>query len=622
MNQIVVALTSSETELGVRLQHHAYDLGQMTALGVVSFAVVVGAHWVLVKARVRGSPSLWHALGLGTAVFVVSLLIVGPDVSNAALRHGFPRWLATGGAALAFGATFGVIALLRVLRSSLARVAIGVTLALPIAVSNAFILMGDYPAIHFMLAWMAASLFALAAEGAVPSPPMSRRTSSVLLGLVAASSFASIFVPPSQQVLVRLYGVSSSILTPYLAKFYPKAHGYDLEGVRSEALRSPWFQDRNSAPAIPASGRVHVPEPRVVLIVVDTLRYDVVTKQKYLRRLPAFKKLHESSARFVNARAAATWTRGSIGALMSGRPVSQLKWGSANGKPILVDPTPRWAELLTRAGVSTTMIPFFSIIDAQSGIGKGFGTEIPGRNDAGTVISKVIDLLQESRGRSFIYAHIAEPHAPYRGKGSRFERYVQDVELVDTALLKLLEFLQSSKLANNTIVVITADHGEAFGEHGTYFHARHVYEELAHIPLFVLGPKIAPREITTPAALIDVGPTILDFFGVPTPGVYMGQSLAPLIAGEAATLERPITVHIGSTQGMYFPDHLKVIFAPSRATTEVYDLRSDPGERQNLIDSKRADVRSAIETARMFFHVHRAQDDTAEGSADEAVERE
>lgn len=621
VNQVLIAIKSSRAEIGVELLHRAYDFGQLTAVGVVSLLIVSAARTVIARAHLRGSFAVWHVLGLGAATFLVSLFIVPPDVRNAAGRYGVPLWLAAVVGALAFGAVVGATGLFRLLRWR-ARRALAAALGVLVAAGNAFVLLGDYPAIHFAIAWLAAALFAIAAEGALPGFPARRSTRWALLAAVTALSFASIFVPPRQQVLVRMYGVSSSVVAPYASRFYPKARGFDVDLVRPEALTSPWFQSRDGAPAVPATGRVRIQKPRVVLIVVDTLRYDVVSKPKYLRRLPAFQKLYDSSARFLNARAPATWTRASISALFTGRFYGQLQWGAVNGRSYLADPTPPLAALLSEAGVATSTIPFFSFLGANTGIGKGFQVEVPGRNKADVVVGKVIELLRESRGPSFIYAHIAEPHAPYRGRGSPFQRYVQDVGLVDAAVLPLLDFLESSKLAKNTIVILTADHGEAFGEHGTYFHARNVYEELAHVPLYVFGRKIPPREISTPVTLIDLTPTILDFFGLPARGTHMGQSLAPLIAGDDEKLDRPIAVTAGSSQGLYFPDGLKVIFDSAKATIEVYDLRKDPAERENLIDSGRADVRSAVETARMFFHVHTPLAAEPEGELHAEIEGE
>lgn len=616
VNQVFVALSSNHAELSVHLVHHAYDIAQFTVLGALSFVVVSAARALIAKAHLRGSFTRWHALGLGLATFLVSLFIVGPDVRNAAGRYGVPHWLATLAGALAFGTLLAATGFSRVVRWRVRR-ALAAVLGLLAAVTNAFVLLGDYPAIHFTLAWLAAALFAVAAEGALPSLRMGRSLRWALLSLLIALGLASILVPPRQQVLARMYGVSSSVVAPYASRFYPKPRGYQLDLVRPEALTSPWFQDRRNVPSVPASGRLRIPKPRVVLIVVDTLRYDVVSEPKYLRKLPVFQTLHASGARFSNARTAATWTRASISALFSGRFYRQLHWEFPDGRAFLADDTPPFAQLLSEAGVTTTMLPFFSFLGAERlGIGKGFQAEIPGRFEADVVVKKVIELLHDSQGPSFIYAHMAEPHAPYRGRGTPFQRYVQDVGLVDTALLPLLDFLKSSKLAKNTLVLLTSDHGEAFGEHGTYFHARNVYEELAHVPLFAFGAKVVPREIAEPVTLIDLAPTILDLFGLPSPGTHMGQSLAPLLAGEDRQLERPIIVNSGKNEGFYFPDGLKVILGFVKGTVEVYDLKHDPAERNNLIDSGRADVRSAVETARMFFHLHQTPgSDSDEGES-------
>jgi arylsulfatase A-like enzyme len=118
----------------------------------------------------------------------------------------------------------------------------------------------------------------------------------------------------------------------------------------------------------------------------------------------------------------------------------------------------------------------------------------------------------------------------------------------------------------------------------------------------VHGPGIVRRRVATPVTLMDLGPTILDLFGLQTPGSYMGQSIAPLLVSEDAELTRPLIADARrEIQAFYFPDGKKVIFTRRKKTVEVYDLESDPEELNNLIETGAQAVDRHVPTAEYFF---------------------
>jgi arylsulfatase A-like enzyme len=325
--------------------------------------------------------------------------------------------------------------------------------------------------------------------------------------------------------------------------------------------------------------------------------------------LPAFTRLRKESTYFRVARSPTASTMTTMASIFSGRYYSQLHWSGIKAEP-LAEKTPRFPEILAANGVRTMLAAgTLGQIYGKSGVARGFAKEvkIPSkpRPATATVDAILADLEAQPEGPIFIYSHFIEPHAPYDlagKKGSKFQRYVGEIGLVDRELARLRQALAAKGLADRTYFIISADHGEGFGEHGTFNHARTVYEELVRVPLFVYAPGLAGQDVDVPASGIDIGPTILDLFGLPTPGFWMGQSLLPVVAGKQQALERPLALDTGRRmQALCFDDGYKVIFSRLQRTTEVYDLRRDPGELNNLAESNDVRARQVIDIGEFFF---------------------
>ncbi|MCA9631531.1 MAG: sulfatase-like hydrolase/transferase, partial [Myxococcales bacterium] len=202
---------------------------------------------------------------------------------------------------------------------------------------------------------------------------------------------------------------------------------------------------------------------------------------------------------------------------------------------------------------------------------------------------------------------VDDTHAPYDlGKGgkTKFERYLSEAEVVDGQLGLLMRAIETAKLDKRTMLIVTADHGEAFGEHGRYRHTTTVYDEMLHVPLVVRFPGAMPRRVEEPVSLVDVAPTILDLFDLPTPGTYMGQSLVPLLAGQKVRLDRPLVADSPRLmRAMVFDDGMKLIVDTRTQLHELYDLKEDPGEKHNLYDEHpEAEVYDQL--MQTFFEVH------------------
>ena len=131
--------------------------------------------------------------------------------------------------------------------------------------------------------------------------------------------------------------------------------------------------------------------------------------------------------------------------------------------------------------------------------------------------------------RFFFWAHFLDPHDLYQrhegidwGKTDR-DRYDGEVEFTDRYLGKLLDFIATKSWASRTVIIVTADHGEEFGEHNMTRHGFEVWQTLVHVPLMIVAPGAQPRHVDVPRSAIDLAPTITELFGVAAGSVVRGE---------------------------------------------------------------------------------------------------
>jgi hypothetical protein len=193
--------------------------------------------------------------------------------------------------------------------------------------------------------------------------------------------------------------------------------------------------------------------------------------------------------------------------------------------------------------------------------------------------------------------------------------YAQGLRRLDRALAAFLRSAARIGALDNAVLVVTADHGEGFGEHGTLHHGRRLYDELVHVPLFVRAPGWTPgRVVATSCSTLDLLPTVLDLVGLPPAADLDGRSLAPLVDGAAGrpvvAEERRTGVETGGDDDALLVSVrdearkwiLTIDRRDGRRSTEAYDLRADPGETRPLADDVVAAwpqaFRDAIDAAR------------------------
>ncbi len=490
--------------------------------------------------------------------------------------------------------------------------------ALVVAVANHLVLRFSYPGLHFFALW-AAALALGSSLSTLPLDRPARRTmrEALLVGLVAlvTASFPSLIVRPSGRVWQDLFRSPGSALAPLLARIETADEVVPLviEG-------SPWFQRRDAMPSVAPTMPKIIPDNAITLLItIEALRHDVTLGQ-HADQLPNLEAIRQQSIEFSMARSPSTSTITSASSLFTGKYYSGRYWSpfpeEGKHKGSIVpheDPAPRLPELLSQAGVRTVNVMAISGFERRLGIGAGFDEQIKTRRDWGPAKEMMDSALARLRNHGdeplFMYVHFVDSHAPYTlagKKGTPYERYVREVALIDEQLGRLREYLSASGLEDRTLLIVSADHGEAFGEHGTEYHAVTLYEELLRIPLFISYPGAQRRVIDQPVSLIDLGPTILDAYGLHTPATFLGQSLVPLLRGEDVRLTRPIAAEGGRRlEALVFDDGTKTIVDLKKKTQEVYDLSEDSKESNNLVGVAGSRADYCLRVHRAFFNAHK-----------------
>ncbi|CAG1773180.1 partial Choline-sulfatase, partial [uncultured bacterium] len=135
--------------------------------------------------------------------------------------------------------------------------------------------------------------------------------------------------------------------------------------------------------------------------------------------------------------------------------------------------------------------------------------------------------------------------------------YDGEITYWDSQLGVLLNFLETRHVLDNSLIIVTSDHGELFGEHGQWTHRNSVYEEALHVPLIMryTGVISAGLHITEPVQLTDVTPTILDWLSLSIPPGLDGQSLKPLTQGVHPTQPRAIFSEIDAITNPSVPGY-------------------------------------------------------------------
>ena len=382
-----------------------------------------------------------------------------------------------------------------------------------------------------------------------------------------------------------------------------------------------------------SSEAVAAPKPNVVVVVVDAMRADRLGPYGAARDVtPNLNRFAGRSVVFEHVVTQSAWTVPAMTSLLTSldplthrvlryNPNQRLEMDQLSASEDTL------AEMFKSAGYQTVALKKTVVVDTNRGLTQGFDVNriIGGQMAEGISAQELTDAASAWLGterdpaRPFLmYLHYMDPHSSYRAPepwyskykagysgsltGDHMEierRFVQnkekateadiaylkglydaEIEYWDSQFGRFMQQLVISGLDSNTIVAVVADHGEAFGEHGQWFHGD-VWQENVQIPWIVKAPGVAPGRRSDWSQIIDVAPTLADLAGVSRGPRWQGRSHAANILNPASPAPGgSVYTEYGNYRALISPDGMKLVLGYGNA--KLYNLHSDPGESNDL----------------------------------------
>jgi arylsulfatase A-like enzyme len=292
------------------------------------------------------------------------------------------------------------------------------------------------------------------------------------------------------------------------------------------------------------------------------------------------------------------------------------------------------AQQFQSSGYETAAILKSDVVNAGRGFDRGFDhfefvdRKPKDRGESGAHLTDAtlawLDRRSDPDRPFFSFLHYMDPHASYKAPSPYYDRYTAgidseldgdvmavrafndgeavateadvakllalydaEIEYWDHQLGRLLEGFEARGFGGRTIVAITADHGEAFGEHGRFLHAG-LYQENIMVPLIIAGPGVATGRVSTWVEMISLAPTLADLAGVPIADSWVVPSLAGVARGDSEPVAAPVFSEWAGQRCVITPDGLKLLLTGDDVM--LFDLEEDPGETVNLAAERPEDV--------------------------------
>lgn len=392
----------------------------------------------------------------------------------------------------------------------------------------------------------------------------------------------------------------------------------------------------------------------VLLVTLDTTRADRIgVYGDSTAHTPVLDGLAREGVLFQNAASVAPITAPSHASIITGK-YPMAHGFRDNGLYTLTENQQTLAEMLQDAGYATAAAIGAYPLLSRFGFDQGFQVydddiTAPLEDHLGNAPSKQRMFFDERRAAQvndailpwlksrddtpfFLWLHYFDPHQPFEPPPPFDQLYAHDlyageIAYTDTSLGFVLQRLEDAGKLDNTLVVVLADHGEGLGDHNEQTHAMLAYESTLRVPLLI---RLPPAErgrgsvIEQRVGTVDIVPTILDVLGIESDVEFQGRSLRPLWTnGESDSGTRryyaenlsPRLTHGWGELRVLYEDSLKYIHGPR---PELYDLGSDPAERNNLI-AEAPEAAQRLRGELTYFLEQHAEDSGAAPTRDEEV---
>ena len=396
-------------------------------------------------------------------------------------------------------------------------------------------------------------------------------------------------------------------------------------------------------------------DPNVLILVIDALRPDHLGCYGYgLATSPAIDGLAGRGVLFTDATSSSSYTRAAVPSIFASvHPGAHGVLSQGRQVEMLSDEYKTLAETLKERGYVTAAFAPNPSLHRAFNFDQGFDlydddfqVAGPGAQDIETarkINERTLAWLHANPKKPFFaYLHYRDVHAPYGppppydrmfdqpGEGrplteaeyksqppdvrrprryrdlrSYVEQYDGEIRYTDDHLARFLDTLSKEGFLDNTVIFLTADHGESFLEHRSWTHGTGLYEELTRVPLLLLLPneKYKAQRVTAPVQTTDIYPTILDLLGTEIPPSLQGKSLLKAIQGRAdpnrpvfseALVNRRLRPWNFGQLVAVRSGGWKLIYNRWNRQGEIYNLSRDPKETQNLADREPEQARNLL----------------------------
>ncbi len=352
-----------------------------------------------------------------------------------------------------------------------------------------------------------------------------------------------------------------------------------------------------------ATNRAKEKQQNILLITIDTLRTDRLSCYSTQHvQTPNIDALAEKGVLFLRAFAHTPTTLPSHANILLGTTPPHHGIHD-NSKFKVSEDFLTLAEHLKNKGYSTAAFIGAFPLDSRFGLSQGFDVYdesyssgnsrefAPPERKAEEVVQSALEWLRVQDNKWFCWIHIWDPHAPYAPPEPfqdefKHDSYSGEVAYVDTELGRLFDYMENKEMLSNTLIVLTADHGESLGEHGESTHSYFAYNSTLWVPLIISGPGLNAKSVDNYVCHIDIFPSICDILQIEKPPFLQGISLLHLIRGDVsekrAIYFESLTPHynIGAAPLRGFVQEGKKFF--DSPLGEFYDLENDFDEKKNL----------------------------------------